>query len=121
MSTGDVGHLDAEGRLFVEGRDDDMIVSGGENVFPLEVQDTLAAHPAVDDVAVVGVEDETFGQRLAAYVVVAGGASVSADDLRAHVKEHLARYKVPRDVEFVAEIPRNPTGKIVKRRLAPAR
>jgi len=120
MSTGDLGHLDAAGRLFVEGRDDDMIVSGGENVFPQEVQDTLAAHPAVGDVAVIGVDDEDFGQRLAAYVVLADGAQASADDLRAHVKEHLARYKAPRDVEFVDEIPRNPTGKIVKRRLTRA-
>jgi fatty-acyl-CoA synthase len=117
MSTGDMGHVDAEGRLFIEGRDDDMIVSGGENVFPQEVQDLLGAHDAVDDVAVVGVEDEKFGQRLAAYVVLADGAQVSADDLRAHVRDNLARYKVPRDVEFVDEIPRNPTGKIVKRRL----
>jgi acyl-CoA synthetase (AMP-forming)/AMP-acid ligase II len=120
MSTGDMGRLDAEGRLFIEGRDDDMIVSGGENVFPQEVQDALAAHEAVDDVAVVGVEDEKFGQRLAAYVVLADGARVSADDLRAHVKDNLARYKVPRDVEFVEAIPRNPTGKIVKRRLTGA-
>jgi acyl-CoA synthetase (AMP-forming)/AMP-acid ligase II len=117
MSTGDMGHVDADGRLFIEGRDDDMIVSGGENVFPQEVQDLLGAHEAVDDVAVVGVEDEKFGQRLAAYVVLADGAEVSADDLRAHVRDNLARYKVPRDVEFVDEIPRNPTGKIVKRRL----
>ena len=119
MSTGDMGHVDAEGRLFIEGRDDDMIVSGGENVFPQEIQDLLAAHEAVEDVAVVGVQDEKFGQRLAAYVVLAEGAQVSADDLRAHVKDNLARYKVPRDVEFVDAIPRNPTGKIVKRLLAP--
>jgi fatty-acyl-CoA synthase len=96
-----------------------MSVSGGENVFPQEVQETLTAHPGVADVAVVGVDDADFGQRLAAFVVLREGAQASADDLRTHVKDHLARYKVPRDVEFVDEIPRNPTGKIVKRLLHP--
>jgi len=119
LSTGDVGHLDAAGRLFVDGRDDEMIVSGGENVFPREVEDVLADHPAVHEVAVVGVPDERFGQRLAAFVVPADGHEPDADELKAHVKRTLAGYKVPRDVVFLPELPRNATGKVLKRELAP--
>jgi acyl-CoA synthetase (AMP-forming)/AMP-acid ligase II/uncharacterized membrane protein len=117
MSTGDVGHVDELGRLFVEGRDDDMIVSGGENVFPQEVEDLLAKHKDVADVAVIGVDDEKWGQRLKAYVVKKGKANLSADDVKSYVKSNLARYKVPRDVEFIDELPRNPTGKVLKREL----
>jgi acyl-CoA synthetase (AMP-forming)/AMP-acid ligase II len=117
MVTGDVGRCDAQGRLYVVGRDDEMIVSGGENVYPLEVEQTLGGHQAVREVAVIGVPDEAFGQRLAAFVVLEPGALVSADDLRRHVKERLAGYKVPRDVTLVAELPRNAAGKIVKRML----
>jgi acyl-CoA synthetase (AMP-forming)/AMP-acid ligase II len=118
MSSGDVGHLDAAGRLFVAGRDDEMIVSGGENVFPREVEDLLASHDAVCEVAVIGVADDEFGQRLRAYVVAQPGHDPSPDDLRDHVKANLARYKVPRDVVFIAELPRNSTGKVLKRELA---
>jgi acyl-CoA synthetase (AMP-forming)/AMP-acid ligase II len=117
LSSGDVGHLDQSGRLFIDGRDDEMIVSGGENVFPREVEDLLADHEAVVEVAVIGVEDEEFGQRLKAFVVAEEKAEVSADDLKAHVKAHLAAYKAPREVEFVDELPRNATGKILKREL----
>jgi fatty-acyl-CoA synthase len=117
MSSGDVGHFDAGGRLFVDGRDDEMIVSGGENVFPREVEDLLARHDAVDDVAIVGVEDDQFGQRLRAFVVRADGLEVSEDDLKAYVKKNLARYKVPRDIVFLDELPRNATGKVLKREL----
>jgi fatty-acyl-CoA synthase len=117
MSTGDVGYLDAEGRLFVEGREDDMIVSGGENVFPEEVEHLLLEHAGVTDAAVVGVPDSEYGQRLKAYVVPAPGASPTADELRAYVRDHLARHKVPRDVELVDELPRNTTGKVVRRLL----
>jgi acyl-CoA synthetase (AMP-forming)/AMP-acid ligase II len=117
LSSGDVGHLDAAGRLFVDGRDDEMIVSGGENVFPREVEDLLAAHEAVVEVAVIGVEDEEYGQRLKAFVVAAGEAEVSADELKAHVKAHLAGFKAPREVEFLDELPRNASGKILKRDL----
>ncbi len=117
MSTGDVGHLDAEGRLFVDGRDDDMIVSGGENVYPLEVEDHLVTHPEILEAAVVGVDDPTFGQRLGAYVVLRPEASLTADDVRAWVRDHLARYKVPRDVTFLDALPRNATGKVLKRSL----
>ncbi|MBU2696867.1 AMP-binding protein [Pimelobacter sp. 30-1] len=115
MVSGDVGRLDAEGRLFVVGRDDDMIVSGGENVYPIEVEKVLGAHPAVREVVVVGVADEAFGQRLAAYVVLAG--PVSADDLKAHVKAQLAGYKVPREVVVLDALPRNASGKVMVREL----
>jgi fatty-acyl-CoA synthase len=117
LSSGDVGHLDEAGRLFIDGRDDEMIVSGGENVFPREVEDLLADHDAVVEVAVIGVEDEEFGQRLKAFVVVEADAEVSENDLRSHVKAHLASYKTPREVEFLDELPRNATGKVLKRDL----
>jgi len=117
MNTGDLGHLDPAGRLLIDGREDDMIVSGGENVFPQEVGDVLGRHGAVLDVAVVGVEDEEFGQRLRAYVVAAPGAEPTAEELRAHVREHLPRFQVPRDVVFVEEIPRTATGKVRARAL----
>jgi len=117
FSSGDVGHLDADGRLFIDGRDDEMIVSGGENVFPREVEDLLADHDAVVEVAVIGVEDDEFGQRLKAFVVTAAETEVSEDELRAHVKANLASYKAPREVEFLDELPRNATGKVLKRDL----
>ena len=117
MATGDVGRLDAAGRLFVEGRDDEMIVSGGENVFPKEVEDLLARHAAVTEAAAVGVPDDEFGQRLLAFVVCKPGAEVDGDALKAYVKESLARYKVPREIRFLDELPRNATGKVLKREL----
>ena len=118
MATGDVGSLDAEGRLYVSGRDDDMIVSGGENVFPKEVEDLLAHRDDIIEAAVIGVDDEEFGQRLAAFVVPADPDSPpDPDELRAHVKANLANFSVPRDVTFLDELPRNPTGKVVARDL----
>jgi fatty-acyl-CoA synthase len=118
MSSGDVGRIGEDGRLYVEGRDDEMIVSGGENVFPKEVEDCLARHDAVVEVAAVGVHDDEFGKRLRAFVVVADGSSVTEDDLKDWVKQNLARYKVPRDLVFLDELPRNATGKVLKRELA---
>jgi acyl-CoA synthetase (AMP-forming)/AMP-acid ligase II len=118
MSTGDVGRLDPQGRLFVEGRDDEMIVSGGENVFPREIEDLLADHPGIEEAAVIGVQDAEFGQRLKAFVVTRQGASLTAEQVQAYVKQNLARYKVPREVIFVEQLPRNSTGKILKRELA---
>jgi fatty-acyl-CoA synthase len=106
-----------DGLLFVEGREDDMIVSGGENVFPSEVEDLLGRHPDVADVAVVGVDDDEFGQRLRAFVVKRDGAKLSEAAVKGHVKEHLARYKVPRQVVFLDELPRNASGKVLKREL----
>ncbi|MGA2013762.1 MAG: acyl-CoA synthetase [Solirubrobacteraceae bacterium] len=117
MSTGDVGHFDAAGRLFIDGRDDEMIVSGGENVFPGEVEELLAGHPAIAEVAAIGVPDESFGQRLRAYVVLRDGEQLTEDDAKAYVRENLARYKVPREIVFLDELPRNPTGKVLKRHL----
>lgn len=116
MSSGDVGFFDEAGRLHVAGRDDDMIVSGGENVFPQEVEDCLVAHDQVHEVAAIGVHDEDYGQRLRAFVVRVG--EVSAEELREHVKANLARFKVPREIVFVDELPRNATGKVLKRELA---
>jgi fatty-acyl-CoA synthase len=115
MSIGDVGYFDSEGRLFVQGRDDDMIVSGGENVFPLEVEDLLSEHPSVLEAAVIGVPDADFGQRLRAFIVLRTGMSVEEADVKELVRSRLARHKVPRDVIFLDEIPRNPTGKVLKR------
>jgi fatty-acyl-CoA synthase len=115
MSSGDVGRFDAEGRLFVEGRDDDMIVSGGENLFPQEVEDCLVRHDAVIEAACVGVDDADFGKRLRGFVVVEG--DVTEEDLKDWVKSNLARFMVPREIVFVPELPRNATGKILKREL----
>ncbi len=117
MSTGDVGRLDAEGRLFVEGRDDEMIVSGGENVFPREVEDLLADHDCVEEAAVVGVQDDEFGQRLRAFIVLRSGCEMSESEVQAHVRANLARFKVPREVVFLDQLPRNATGKVLKREL----
>ncbi len=118
MSSGDVGHFDRHGLLHVDGRDDEMIVSGAENVFPREVEELLAEHPGIDEAAVVGVPDDEWGQRLAAYIVRTPGSEVDVEDVKGYVREHLARYKVPRDVTFLDELPRNPTGKVLKRELA---
>lgn len=115
MSIGDMGHFDADGRLFVEGRDDDMIVSGGENVFPIEVENLLADHADVYEVAVIGVPDDEFGQRLKAFVVLKPGRSLTEEAVKEYVRANLARYKIPREVVFLDELPRNPTGKILKR------
>lgn len=117
MSSGDVGYLDAAGRLFVVGRDDEMIVSGGENVYPIEVEKTLSTHPDVAEATVLGVEDEQYGQRLAAFVVLADGATATEDVLKQHVRDNLANYKVPRSITVLTELPRNSTGKIDRREL----
>jgi fatty-acyl-CoA synthase len=118
LSSGDVGHFDPGGRLFVDGRDDEMIVSGGENVFPREVEDLLSEHDAIDEAAVIGVEDEQFGQRLKAFVVLSEGQKLTAEEVKDCIKANLARYKIPREVEFLSQLPRNPTGKVLKRELA---
>jgi len=117
MSSGDLGRFDEDGRLFVEGRDDEMIVSGGENVFPQEVEDCLARHEAVVEAAAIGVDDADFGQRLRAFVVLREGARASEQELKEHVRANLARYKVPREIVVLDALPRNATGKVVKRHL----
>ena len=118
MSTGDLGHMDRAGRLYIDGRADEMIVSGAENVFPREVEELLVTHPAIADAAAIGVDDHEFGQRLCAFVVLRDGRHATTEQVQTYVKNNLARYKVPRDVIFVDELPRNPTGKILKRELA---
>ncbi|NNH69557.1 acyl-CoA synthetase [Nocardia uniformis] len=115
MSSGDVGHFDDNGLLFVDGRDDDMIVSGGENVFPQEVENLLLERPDVFDAAVVGVDDVEFGKRLRAFIVPEPGATPDAEEIKAYVKGNLARYKVPREVIFLDDLPRNTTGKLLRR------
>jgi fatty-acyl-CoA synthase len=117
MSTGDVGHFDEAGRLFVDGRDDDMIVSGGENLFPGEVEELLITDARVEEAAVIGVDDAEYGKRLAAFVVRKADQELTEEEVRAFVKQNLARFKVPRDVIFLDELPRNPSGKVLKRSL----
>ncbi|WP_243788293.1 AMP-binding protein [Saccharopolyspora gloriosae] len=121
VDTGDLGHLDAAGLLFVDGRADDMIISGGENVFPAEVEHVIATHHAIKDVAVFGGADPEFGQRLHAYVVPIPGAELRPQEIIEFVRARLARHKVPREVELVRSVPRNPTGKILRRALAAPR
>jgi fatty-acyl-CoA synthase len=118
LSSGDVGHFDEDGLLFIDGRDDDMIVSGGENVFPAEVENLLLEHPAIADAAVIGVDDEDFGKRLKAFVVLREGEHLDTDDVKKHVKSELARHKVPREVEFIDDLPRNATGKLLRNELS---
>lgn len=116
VSTGDMGHVE-DGLYFVDGRDDDMVISGGENVYPLEVESLLAEHPAVRECAVVGVPDEEFGQRLAAFVVVRPGATLTGEEVRDYVRTHRARHCIPREVVLLDELPRTTTGKILAREL----
>jgi fatty-acyl-CoA synthase len=118
MGTGDIGHWDDGGRLFVDGRDDDMIVSGGENVFPAEIESLVVDMPGVVDVATLPVEDADFGTRLSMFVVTEPGTSLTSDDVAAHIRSNLARFKVPRDIVFVDAIPYTPTGKVARRELA---
>ncbi|CAM3824223.1 acyl-CoA synthetase [Smaragdicoccus niigatensis] len=119
LSTGDVGHFDHERLWFVDGREDDMIVSGGENVYPLEVENLLAERPDITEAAVIGVDDHDFGKRLRAFVVAAKGSTKKdAEHIRDYVRDNLASFKVPRDVYFIDELPRNATGKILRSRLA---
>jgi acyl-CoA synthetase (AMP-forming)/AMP-acid ligase II len=120
VATGDLGHVDEHGLLMVDGREDDMIVSGGENIYPQEIEDVLASHAAVREVAVVGVDDAEFGQRLRAAVVLQAGESVGEDDLKEFVRGRLARFKVPREIVFMDELPRNATGKTLHRHLRDA-
>jgi acyl-CoA synthetase (AMP-forming)/AMP-acid ligase II len=117
LATGDLGHIDADGLLFVDGREDDMIISGGENVYPSEVEDLLAGLPQVREVAVIGVPDVQFGERLAAYLALHPGETLDPEAVREYVRRYRARFSVPRDVVFVPSLPRNATGKVVTRDL----
>lgn len=118
MNSGDVGHLNAQGLLFIDGREDDMIISGGENVFPQEIEELLAKHPSIADVAVIGVPDEEFGQRLKAFIVLQKNQVEDTALLKDYIKQHVARYKMPRELVFLPELPRNITGKVLKTALA---
>jgi fatty-acyl-CoA synthase len=117
LSSGDLGYFDDNGLLYVSGRDDEMIVSGGENVFPAEVEDLISGHPDVVEATALGVDDPEWGARLRAFVVREQDSDLDEDTVKTYVREHLARYKVPREVIFLEELPRNPTGKILKREL----
>jgi len=117
FKTGDAGYVDADGYLFLQDRIKDMIVSGGENIYPAEVENALSSHPGVIDAAVIGVPDDRWGETVKAIVVRAPGADVGADDLIAWCRERLAHYKCPTSVDFVDRLPRNPTGKILKQQL----
>jgi acyl-CoA synthetase (AMP-forming)/AMP-acid ligase II len=113
-----MGYLDNVGRLFIVGREDDMIISGGENVYPRAVENALAEHPAIADNAVVGVPDEQFGHRLAAFVVLQPQSDIDAPALREYLKDRVSRFEQPRDIHVVASIPRNPAGKVVRTELS---
>jgi long-chain acyl-CoA synthetase len=117
LRTGDGGYLDEDGYLFLTDRIKDMIVSGGENVYPIEVEEALAQHPDVADVAVIGVPDERWGETVMALVIPREGTVPAADELVAWTRERLAGYKLPRIVRFVDELPRTPSGKVLKREL----
>ncbi|MEU8899020.1 acyl-CoA synthetase [Nocardia sp. NPDC048505] len=117
MSSGDVGHFDADGLLYIDGRDDDMIVSGGENVFPLEVENLIAGREDIFEAAVVGVDDREYGKRLRAVVVPSPESKRDPQEIKDYVKANLARYKVPREVIFLDELPRNATGKLLRKPL----
>ena len=115
--TGDLGHFDRKGRLYVDGREDDMIVSGGENVYPIEVEELLGRHQDVAEAVVIGYPDDRFGQALKAFVILKPNGTADPDALRQFVRDRLARYKVPRIVEIVDDLPRNATGKVLRRSL----
>jgi acyl-CoA synthetase (AMP-forming)/AMP-acid ligase II len=117
LTPGDLGHVDEQGRLFVDSREDDMIVSGGENVYPGQVEEVLREHPDVSDAVVMGVEDERFGQRLVAFVVPRPGRALSEEDVLSFSRENLARFKVPREVHLRDDLPRNALGKVLRREL----
>jgi long-chain acyl-CoA synthetase len=115
LATGDLGYVDDDGYLFLVDRKKDLILRGGYSVYPREIEEVLYAHPDVLEAAVVGIPDETLGEEVAAVVVTRPGASPSAEELQAWTKERLAAYKYPRRVVFAEELPKGPTGKILKR------
>jgi fatty-acyl-CoA synthase len=117
MTPGDLGHVDERGRLFIDSREDDMIISGGENVYPGQVEEVLRGHPDVEDAVVIGVEDERFGQRLVVFVVARAGSDLAGEDVIGFARDNLARFKVPREVHLRDELPRNALGKVLRREL----
>jgi len=117
LVTGDLGKIDEDGYLYIVGRSKDVIIRGGNNIHPVDVEHAVETHPAVREVAVVGVDHPVLGEDVVAVVALVPGRQATADELRAHTLEHLAAYKVPRRWEFVDELPRNATGKVVKEQL----
>jgi acyl-CoA synthetase (AMP-forming)/AMP-acid ligase II len=117
LRTGDAGYLDEDGYLYIHDRVKDMIISGGENVYPAEVENAIYSHPAVADVAVIGVPDAKWGEAVKACVVVKPGATLSESEVIAHARQHIAGYKCPKSVDFIAVLPRNPSGKVLRREL----
>jgi len=117
FTVGDMGYLDADGYLFICDRKADMVISGGVNIYPAEVEATLHAHPDVVDAAVFGIPDARWGESLRAVVERRQGSALDAESLARWCRDHLADYKCPRSWEFVAELPRDPNGKVLKRRL----
>jgi fatty-acyl-CoA synthase len=117
LTPGDLGHVDVQGRLFIDSREDDMIVSGGENVYPGQVEEVLRTHPDVGEAVVTGVEDERFGQRLVAFVVPRPGSDLSEEEVLRFSRENLARFKVPREVHLRDDLPRNALGKVLRQEL----
>lgn len=115
VHTGDAGYMDAEGYLYLKDRMKDMVVSGGENIYPVEVENALAKHDAIVDVAVIGVPDDKFGEALLAFVVLNEGASLELDEMVEFCRDQIAGYKIPRQLQIVDELPRNPSGKILKK------
>ena len=115
VRTGDAGYMDADGYIFLKDRIKDMVVSGGENIYPVEVENALAKHPAVVDVAVVGVPDDKFGEALLAFVVLKAGSSLECDEMIDFCRDKIAGYKIPRQLKLIDELPRNPSGKILKK------
>src|SRR5207253_2698281 len=116
--TGDVGYRDADGFFYLVDRKSDMIIRGGENIYPREIDEVLYQHPAVEDAATIGVPDELYGEEVKAFIVLKDGAQASEAELPAFCRARLADYKCPKSVEFLKEIPKGPTGKLLKRELA---
>jgi acyl-CoA synthetase (AMP-forming)/AMP-acid ligase II len=117
VHTGDAGSMDDEGYIYLKDRIKDMVVSGGENIYPVEVENAIAHHPSVADVAVIGVPDDKFGEALLAFVVLKPDAQLDVDTMVDFCRERIAGYKIPRRLEIIEEMPRNPSGKILKKEL----
>jgi long-chain acyl-CoA synthetase len=116
--TGDVGYRDAEGFFYIVDRKSDMIIRGGENIYPREIDEVLYRHPAVAEAAAFGVPDELYGEEVAAFVVLREGSGAAAEEILAHCREHLADFKCPKTLRVAASLPKGPTGKVLKRKLA---
>ena len=117
MHTGDIGMMDEQGYLYLLDRKKDMIISGGNNIYPREIEEVLLTHPAIYEVAVIGVPDPIWGESVKAIIALCPGMSVTEEEVNALCRQHLASYKKPRTVEFVSELPKNAYGKILKREL----